>query len=100
MHHHVPGVTVLATFDDLTAAEIACGLLADGSLTPDAPELAGVGRWRVQLRGLTPDLANRASVVLKRARASETLTVGEAAAAARAPGRVSAEVDANCPQTR
>jgi hypothetical protein len=54
MYRNGPGVTVLATFDDLIAAEVACALLSDGSLRPEEPEAIGLRHWLVQVCGLTP----------------------------------------------
>jgi len=79
MSHDASGVTVLATFDDFIAAEIACALLSEGSLRPEEPEAIGLRSWLVQVRGLTPTLAHRAEVVLQSARPSETRIVGGAA---------------------
>jgi hypothetical protein len=66
---------VLASFDNRIAAEIACALLADASLRSDEPEAARDGSWRIALRDVSPDLSARAEVILRSARARETLVV-------------------------
>jgi hypothetical protein len=72
---HSQAVTVQATFDNYTEAEIACALLSDGSLRPEEPEAVGLRCWLVQVRGIAPNLARRAQVVLRSSGASETQIV-------------------------
>ena len=72
MKQDVPPVTVLATFDDRVSAEIACALLSEASIHSGEPEPAEDGTWLVSVRGVHPDLAGRAEVILRSARARET----------------------------
>lgn len=68
MINDVSDYTVFATFEDRTAAEIACALLTDASIHADEPEGAD-GRWTVTLRGMTADVSARSEVILRSARA-------------------------------
>jgi hypothetical protein len=72
MEQGLSPVTVLATFNDRVSAEIACALLAEASIHSDEPEAAEDGSWLVSVRRVHPDLAGRAKVILKSARARET----------------------------
>ncbi|HET9068698.1 MAG TPA: hypothetical protein VFN28_08630, partial [Amaricoccus sp.] len=74
---HLPALDVVASFEDRTAAEIACALLADASIRPGGPTAAGDGTWCVELRGVSRDLSARAEVILRCARARETRVVRE-----------------------
>ena len=71
-------VTVLATFSDRVSAEIACALLSETSIHSGEPEPAEDGTWLVSVHGLHPEIAGRAEVVLRSARARETKRAGEA----------------------
>jgi hypothetical protein len=72
MNDAKPGFAVLAFFENRTAAEIACALLADASIRSDEPEAAGDGGWCVGLRGAGPEVSERAEVILRRAGARST----------------------------
>ena len=65
-------VTVLATFSDRVSAEIACALLSEASIHSGEPEPAEDGTWLVSVRGVHPEIAGRAEVILRSARARET----------------------------
>ena len=71
-------VTVLATFSDRVSAEIACALLSEASIHSGEPEPAEDSIWRVSVRGVHPDLARRAQVILRSARARETTIARDA----------------------
>ena len=82
-----PAAAVLATFDNKISAEIACALLSDASICADEPEAVKDGRWRVRVRSLQPKLAERAEVILRRARARDTMiTIDEQRTAAGSRG--------------
>ena len=72
MKQDLPPVTVLATFNDRVSAEIACALLSEASIHSGEPEPAEDGTCLVSVRGVHPDLADRAEVILRTARARET----------------------------
>ena len=72
MKQDLPPVTVLATFSDRVSAEIACALLSEASIQSGEPEPAEEGTWLVSVRGVHPELAGRAEVILRSARARET----------------------------
>jgi hypothetical protein len=77
-------VTVLATFNDRISAEVACALLSEASIHSGEPEPAEDGTWRVSVRRVHPELAGRAEVILRSARARETtIASGEQQAAYR-----------------
>ena len=78
MQQDLPPVTVLATFNDRVSAEIACALLSDASIHSDEPEPADDGSWLVIVRGVHPDLAGRAEVILRSARAREIMVARDA----------------------
>jgi hypothetical protein len=78
MKQALPPVTVLATFNDRISAEIGCALLSEASIHSGEPEPAEDGTWRVSVRRLHPELAGRAEVILRSARARETTIASDA----------------------
>ena len=70
-------VMVVATFDDWVSAEIACALLSEASIHSGEPERAEDGTFLVSVRGVHPDLAGRAVVVLRSARARKTIIASD-----------------------
>ena len=78
MKQDLPPVTVLATFNDRVSAEIACALLSEASIHSGEPEPAEDGTWLVSVRGVHPELAGRAEVILRSARARETTIASDA----------------------
>jgi hypothetical protein len=77
MKQDLPPVTVLATFNDRVSAEIACALLSEASLHSGEPEPADDGTWVASVRGVHPDLAGRAQVILRSARARDITTASD-----------------------
>ena len=77
MKQDLPPVTVLATFNDRVSAEIACALLSEASLHSGEPEPADDGTWVASVRGVHPDLAGRAEVILRSARARDITTASD-----------------------
>jgi hypothetical protein len=75
MEQDMPPVTVLATFNDQEGAEIACALLVDASIQSGEPEITEDGSWLVSVRNVRPDVAGRAEVILRSARARETMMI-------------------------
>jgi hypothetical protein len=71
-------VTVLATLSDRVSAEIACALLSEASIHSGEPEPAEDGTWLVSVRGVHPEIAGRAEVILRSARARETTIASDA----------------------
>ena len=78
MKQDLPPVTVLATFSDRVSAEIACALLSEASIHSGEPEPAEDGTWLVSVRRVHPELAGRAEVILRSARARETTIASDA----------------------
>ena len=77
MSHDLPALSVLGVFDDPVSAEIACALLSEASIRSDEPEAAESRSWRVWVRSVKPDLAARAEVILRSARARATTITGD-----------------------
>jgi hypothetical protein len=77
MKQDLPPLTVLATFNDRVSAEIACALLSEASIHSGEPERAEDGTFLVSVRGVHPDLAGRAAVVLRSARARKTIIASD-----------------------
>ena len=71
MKQDLPPVTVLATFNDWVSAEIACALLSEASIHSGSPSPRRTAPGLVSVRGVHPDLAGRAEVILRSARARE-----------------------------
>jgi len=74
MRDNLPALAVLATFADKTAAEIACALLTEASISPDEPEEIEGSGWSVAVRSLQHKQAERAEVIVRSAGAHHTRT--------------------------